>query len=413
MTTCKISEILSPAFYEVHRKIRNREIDEVVCKGGRGSTKSSAIGGVELPIMLLKHPDCHAVVLRKIGNTLRASVYAQICWGISTLGLSNKFRCTVSPMEITYLPTGQKIMFFGLDDPGKIKSIKVPFGYIGILWFEELDQFAGPEEVRNVEQSCLRGGPFSFTFKSFNPPAMARNWANRYALEERPGKMIHHSTYLTTPPEWLGPRFLAEAERLKEKSETSYRHEYLGEVVGSGSAVFENLKLETIPNEMIKTFDRCLYGVDWGYYPDPWAYNGMQYDAARKILYIFDESTQWRKSNIETFEILKAHGITGSDFITADSAEPKSVGDYNAFGLTCRGAQKGPGSIEYSHKWLQSLNCIWIDPQRCPDTAKEFSEYEYERDKYGEIISGYPDADNHHIDAVRYATERIWKRRGL
>lgn len=413
MTTCKISEILSPAFYEVHRKIRNREIDEVVCKGGRGSTKSSAIGGVELPIMLLKHPDCHAVVLRKIGNTLRASVYAQICWGISTLGLSNKFRCTVSPMEITYLPTGQKIMFFGLDDPGKIKSIKVPFGYIGILWFEELDQFAGPEEVRNVEQSCLRGGPFSFTFKSFNPPAMARNWANRYALEERPGKMIHHSTYLTTPPEWLGPRFLAEAERLKEKSETSYRHEYLGEVVGSGSAVFENLKLETIPNEMIKTFDRCLYGVDWGYYPDPWAYNGMQYDAARKILYIFDESTQWRKSNIETFEILKAHGITGSDFITADSAEPKSVGDYNAFGLTCRGAQKGPGSIEYSHKWLQSLNCIWIDPQRCPDTAKEFSEYEYERDKYGEIISRYPDADNHHIDAVRYATERIWKRRGL
>ena len=413
MTTCKISEILSPAFYEVHRKIRNREIDEVVCKGGRGSTKSSAIGGVELPIMLLKHPDCHAVVLRKIGNTLRASVYAQICWGISTLGLSNKFRCTVSPMEITYLPTGQKIMFFGLDDPGKIKSIKVPFGYIGILWFEELDQFAGPEEVRNVEQSCLRGGPFSFTFKSFNPPAMARNWANRYALEERPGKMIHHSTYLTTPPEWLGPRFLAEAERLKEKSETSYRHEYLGEVVGSGSAVFENLKLETIPNEMIKTFDCCLYGVDWGYYPDPWAYNGMQYDAARKILYIFDESTQWRKSNIETFEILKAHGITGSDFITADSAEPKSVGDYNAFGLTCRGAQKGPGSIEYSHKWLQSLNCIWIDPQRCPDTAKEFSEYEYERDKYGEIISRYPDADNHHIDAVRYATERIWKRRGL
>ena len=410
--TCKISELLSPAFYDVHRKIRDGEIDELVCKGGRGSTKSSAIGGIELPLMLIKHPDCHAVVLRKVANTLRASVYAQVCWGISAMGLTKKFRCTVSPMEITYLPTGQKIMFFGTDDPGKIKSIKVPFGYIGMLWFEELDQFAGPEEVRNVEQSCLRGGPFSFTFKSFNPPAMARNWANRYALGKRDGKLVHHSTYLTTPIEWLGPRFLADAQRLKEKSETSYRHEYLGEVVGSGSAVFENLKLEPIPDDMIQSFDRRLHGVDWGYYPDPWAYNGMQYDAARKTLYIYDEATAERKGNLETAEILKTHGLTGEDHITADSAEPKSIGDYNAFGLMCRGAQKGPGSVEYSHKWLQSLDCIWIDPSRCPDTAKEFSEYEYERDKNGQVISGYPDADNHHIDAVRYGTEKIWKRKG-
>lgn len=410
--TCKISELLSPAFYDVHRKIRDGEIDELVCKGGRGSTKSSAIGGIELPLMLIKHPDCHAVVLRKVANTLRASVYAQVCWGISAMGLTKKFRCTVSPMEITYLPTGQKIMFFGTDDPGKIKSIKVPFGYIGMLWFEELDQFAGPEEVRNVEQSCLRGGPFSFTFKSFNPPAMARNWANRYALEKRDGKLVHHSTYLTTPIEWLGPRFLADAQRLKEKSETSYRHEYLGEVVGSGSAVFENLKLEPIPDDMIQSFDRRLHGVDWGYYPDPWAYNGMQYDAARKTLYIYDEATAERKGNLETAEILKTHGLTGEDHITADSAEPKSIGDYNAFGLMCRGAQKGPGSVEYSHKWLQSLDCIWIDPSRCPDTAKEFSEYEYERDKNGQVISGYPDANNHHIDAVRYGTEKIWRRRG-
>lgn len=179
-----MSELLSPAFYEIHRAIKAEKINELVAKGGRGSTKSSAIGGIELPLMLLKHSDCHAVVLRKYGNTLRSSVYAQVCWGISALGLTNKFKCTVSPMEITYLLTGQKIYFFGLDDPGKLKSIKVPFGYIGIVWFEELDQFDSPEQVRNVEQSCLRGGPFSFTFKSFNPPAMARNWANRYVLED-------------------------------------------------------------------------------------------------------------------------------------------------------------------------------------------------------------------------------------
>lgn len=411
LTTCNVSALLSPAFYELHRQVKEGRIDEIVAKGGRGSTKSSAIS-IEIILMLIKHPDCHAVVLRKVGNTLRASVYAQMCWAISALGLSKHFRSTVSPMEIIYLPTGQKIMFFGLDDPGKVKSIKVPFGYIGMLWFEELDQFSGPEEVRNVEQSCLRGGPFSFTFKSFNPPAMARNWANRYALEERAGSLVHHSTYLTTPPEWLGPRFLEDAERLKNKSETSYRHEYLGDVVGSGSAVFENLKLEPIPDEMVSSFDRRLYGVDWGFYPDPWAFNVAQYDAARRTLYIFDEATARRMSNLETFEIIKKHGVTGMDLIAADSAEPKSVGDYKAYGLMCRGAKKGPGSVEYSHKWLQSLDCIWIDPSRCPDTTREFSEYEYERDKNGDVLSGYPDADNHHIDAVRYATETIWKRKG-
>lgn len=412
MTTSKISQVISPAFYGIHRQIKAEEIDEAVARGGRGSTKSSW-ASVEMILLLLKHPDCHGVCFRAVGNTLRDSVYAQICWAIAALGLSSKFRCTVSPMECTYLPTGQKILFRGLDDPFKVKSIKVPFGYIGMLWFEELDQYRGAEEIRNVEQSCLRGGPFSFTFKTFNPPASARNWANQYAVEQRDRQTIHHSTYLTTPAEWLGPRFLADAERLKEKNETAYRHEYLGEIVGSGSAVFENLKIEPIPPELVKTFDRRLYGVDWGYYPDPWAFNGVYYVSSLRTLYIYDEATARRKSNLDTAEIIRNHGVTGADRITADSAEPKSVGDYRAYGLTCRGAAKGPGSVEYSHKWLQSLDCIWIDPKTCPDTAKEFGEYEYARDKDGEIIDGYPDVDNHHIDAVRYATEDIWRRRGM
>ena len=143
MTTCKLSALVSPVFSGPHRSIRAGEIDELVLKGGRGSAKSSYIS-VELVLQLLKHPDCHAVALRKVGNTLRTSVYAQVCWAIAELGLSARFKCTVSPMECTYQPTGQKILFFGLDDPGKLKSIKVPFGYIGLAWFEELDQFDGP-----------------------------------------------------------------------------------------------------------------------------------------------------------------------------------------------------------------------------------------------------------------------------
>ena len=412
MMTCKLSELISPAFFDAHRQIKAGKVDELLAKGGRGSAKSSYIS-VELVLQLLRRPDCNAVVLRRVDKTLRTSVYAQICWAINALGLSRKFRCTVSPMECTYLPTGQKILFFGLDDPGKLKSLKVPRGYVGLLWFEELDQFDGAEQVRSVEQSCLRGGEYSLTFKSFNPPASARSWANRYALEARPGKLVHHSTYKTTPADWLGPRFLADAQHLEQSNPTAYRHEYLGEVVGSGTAVFENLDLQPIPDEQLAGFDRRLYGVDWGWYPDPWAFNGVQYDAARGTLYIFDELTRLRTSNRDTADLLLARGLTGADWLTADSAEPKSVQDYKAYGLGCRAAQKGPGSVEYSMKWLQALKRIVIDPVRCPDTAREFSEYEYERDpRTGEVLPGYPDLCNHHIDAVRYATEVIWKRRG-
>lgn len=411
MMTCRLSDIISPAFVEPHRAVKAHEVSEVVSKGGRASTKSSWIS-VELVLLILKNPQIHACVFRKYGNTLRTTVYAQIVWAIAQLGLTRKFRCTVSPMECVYIPTGQKIMFFGMDDPGKVKSIKVPFGYIGVDWFEELDQFDGPEQIRNVEQSTLRGGPFSMTFKSFNPPAMARNWANRYALEEKPGKLVHHSTYLTTPPEWLGPRFLADAEHLKATNSTAYRHEYLGEVVGSGTQVFENLQLRDISDEEISQFDRITNGVDWGWYPDPWAWNRMHYDAARRTLYLFSELTRHRTSNQDTAALL-LELIPQDELVIADSAEEKSVSDYKAFGLNCRASEKGPGSVAYSMKWLQSLTAIVIDPGRCPDTAREFTEYEYERDpKTNEVMEGYPDVANHHIDAVRYGTNRIWKRRG-
>ena len=416
MTTSRLTDIISPAFYGAHRAIKAGTVAELVLPGGRGSTKSS-FNSIELILQLLQHPDCHAAVFRKVANTLRTSVYAQICWAISALGLYGKFRCTVSPMECVYKSTGQKIMFFGLDDPGKIKSIKVPFGYIGVGWFEELDQFSGPEEIRNVEQSIFRGGSFSLSLKSFNPPAAARNWANRYALESVPGRLVVRSTYLTTPPEWLGPRFLADAANLKTTNPTAYRHEYLGEAVGNGTQVFENLRIESIPNNQIQSFERRFHGVDWGWYPDPWAFNSCGWDPARRILYIWDEATRQRTSNADTARILIGKGVMQDpdieESLIADSAEPKSCGDYRADGLPCRAAEKGPGSVRTGMKWLQSLACICIDPARCPDTVREFCEYEYETDRRtGEVMEGYPDTANHHIDAVRYAMSAVWKRRG-
>jgi PBSX family phage terminase large subunit len=411
LTTCKLSEIIGPAFSEGHQKIKAGEIDEDVEKGGRASLKSSDIS-VEVVLGILRHPECHALVTRMYTNTLRDSVFAQIQWAIDKLGLAAKCRFTQSPLQCTYLPTGQRILFRGLDDPMKIKSIKLPFGYIGILWFEEADQIKGGEDtVRSVQQSALRGGEYGMTYISFNPPAASRNWANRYALVERPGKYVHHSSYLEAPAKWLGPKFLSQAEYIKDTQPTKYRHEYLGEAVGNGTQVFDNLILAPIDIRRIHSFDPILNGVDWGWYPDAWAFNRCYYDSARRDLYIFDELTRHKTNNQDTAKLVQGR-VERWETVTADSAEQKSCDDYNSFGIRCRPAEKGPGSVRQSMQWLQGLHGIYIDPARCPVTAKEFGEYEYETARDGEVLPGYVDADNHHIDAVRYATNRIWLRKG-
>lgn len=407
----KVSEVIGPAFYDAHMQIVDGKIDELVAKGGRGSLKSSFCS-VEVILQLLRHPECHALVTRQVADTLRDTVYTQMCWAIDALGLAGDFKCTLSPLQCTYTPTGQRILFRGLDDVAKIKGIKVPFGHIGIVWFEEADQIIGGEaKLRSVKQSALRGGAYAMTLISFNPPASARNWANQYAMQPGPCKLVHHSTYLQVPAAWLGAPFIAIAKDLKVKNVTAYRHEYLGEIVGSGTQVFENLRIEEITDVQIGSFDRLYNGVDWGWYPDPWAFNRMHYDAGHRTLYLFAEATLNRTSNKETAAIVKSH-IKAGEKVTADNSENKSVADYRSFGIHCSAVVKGPGSVPYSMKWLQGLSAIVIDPARCPHTAKEFSEYEYEMGRDGEVEEGYPDYNNHHIDAVRYALYPVWKRRG-
>ena len=392
----RLSSLIGPAFSASHAAVK-AGATELVESGGRGSGKSSYLS-IEFLLQLLQHPHCHGAVLRKVGATLRTSVYAQLRWAADALGLSHLFRFSLSPMEAEYLPTGQKILFLGMDDSGKLKSLKMPFGYIGILWFEELDQFTS-EEVRSAEQSMLRGGSFSLSLKSFNPPPDPAHWVNLYLLEPKPGKVSHHSTYLELPPHWLGQRFLADAEHLKKVSPVLYANEYLGQAVGQGDSVFTNLRFEPIDESR---FDRIISGIDWGWWPDPWAFNRVHYDSGRRTLYIFDEATRHRASNRDTAALVKSRTAPG-EIIAADSSEQKSVADYRAYGLSCRAVEKGQGSVAYSMKWLQSLDAIVIDPNRCPDTAKEFRSYAY-RD------GQYPDKDNHHIDAVRYATGTLWHR---
>jgi len=317
-------------------------------------------------------------------------------------------------LEITYLPTGQKIFFRGADEPGKIKSIKPAFGYIGIAWFEELDQFHGPEAVRNIEQSAIRGGDLAYIFKSFNPPRTLANWANKYIRIPKETQYQHKSTYLDlgNRMRWLGKVFVEEAEHLKIVNPGAYEHEYLGVANSAGGLVFENVQIRKITDEEIAQFDRVLHGLDFGYYPDPAHYTRMHYDAARRVLYIFGEVRRWKASNRALYDALVEYGLTPEDLLICDSAEPKSVADFREYGASARGAEKGPESVTYSIKWMQGLTAIVIDPERCPYAAEEFLEYEYEQDPDGNYISEYPDRNNHAIDSARYGANLIWRRRG-
>jgi len=389
----KLSELIGAAFGDSRKAVRGGA-SEIVEAGGRGSGKSSYIS-VELLLQLLKHPRCHAVVARKVAATLRTSVYAQLQWAIGTMGLGGYFRCSLSPLEMEYLPTGQKILFFGMDDPGKLKSLKLPKGFVGLLWLEELDQFQA-EEVRSVEQSVFRGGEFALSFKSFNPPMDAGHWVN--CLEDKPGRFLHRSTYLELPGDWLGSRFLADAAHLKMINPVLYEHEYLGIPAGAGERVFPNLRLEKFE---LSGVQNAVGGVDWGWYPDPWAYNRVAYDPQTRTLYVLDDDRAWRCPNRETAEKVLSKSIE-KELILADSAEPKSIAEYRAMGLNCRGARKGSGSRRYGFKWLQSLSAIVVDPQRCPETAREFRQFVYEN-------GGYPSHDDHQIDAVRYASSAFWR----
>lgn len=406
--------VVPDVFHRMIRDIRAKKHSEYILPGGRGSMKSSTISLV-IPELIKNNSNMHALILRKVGNTIKDSVYAQMKWALDKLNLSEEFTCKVSPMEITYKATGQKIYFRGADDPLKIKSIKPEFGYIGIVWFEELDQFAGPEEIRNIQQSAIRGGNEAYKFKSFNPPRSKNNWANEYttqAKEKDESAMVQHSTYLDLgiEQEWLGDMFLKDAEHLKETNPDAYDNEYLGHANGNGGNVFEYIEERTITDEEISHFDRIYQGVDWGWMPDKYAFVRLYYDAARETIYFIDEMYENKKSNEWTAGEIKRRGYDDYE-ITCDSAEPKSVTDYRDYGLAARSAIKGPGSIEYSMKWWQRRKLVF-DPARTPNARDEFKKYEYERDKDGNIISGYPDKDNHLIDASRYATERLWTRRG-
>lgn len=408
------AKLLGKAFIDINREIQSNRV--YVFRGGRGSLKSSYIS-LKIVEILKNHPQMHACVVRKVGATLKDSVYAQLTWAIGMLGLEDDWEFRKSPLEIECKSTGQKIYFRGSDDPVKLKSIKPPFGYLGLLWKEEWDQLAGPSEDRSINQSVLRGGDIAYEFCSFNPPKSRSSWVNKIEMTPDDRRIIHTSTYKDAPPSWLGQRFIDDAEHLKEVNPEAYEHEYEGIANGDGGSVFPYMTFRKIDDDEIKNFDKLYAGVDWGYYPDPYAFVLVYYDQTRDTIIPILEHYGQKWTNKETAEWIKDNCayLLEKDVLTygivCDSAEMKSIADYLDNGIwNAKAAWKPPGSVSYGMKWLSSKKII-IDETRTPNIAREFREYEYLRDKDGNVMSGYPDKDNHTIDSMRYALSPLFMSR--
>ena len=411
MKQIRMSELLAPVFAPVHTDIRRHGHAEYWLYGGRGSGKSSFVS-IEIVLGMMKDPQANALVVRRVAKTLRQSVYEQLCWAIDRLGVDHLWARRLSPMELIYRPTGQRILFIGADDPQKSKGIKVSRGNFKFLWFEELAEFDGMDAVNTITASAVRGDA-AVTFYTYNPPESIANWVNEEALCIHEGRFSHKSSYLDIPPKWLGASFLSKADIMRRTNERAYRHMYLGEVTGTGGQVFENIELRPIPDGEISRMRAFYDGLDFGYYPDPTHWVRVSYDPSRLTIYVVDELRRYRTTDREFARLLmERRDVTASTEIICDSASEKPLAELRSEGLrSVVGAMKGRGSVETGIRWLRMRASIVIDPTRTPETAKEFAQYEFVKLKNGSFTESYPDRDNHAIDAVRYALNRVWLRK--
>ncbi|EGT4825397.1 PBSX family phage terminase large subunit [Clostridioides difficile] len=409
----KISEIINKNFYEFWKVSNSNKYLYHVLKGGRASAKSTHIA-FWLTMAMVKYP-VNTVCFRKVGNTIMDSVYEQLKETIEIFGLTHLFQFKKSPMEIIFIPRGNKFIFRGLDDPQKIKSIKSAKYPIAFAWFEEVAEIKTEDELSMVINSVLRGElPDKLNYKiflSYNPPKRKQSWVNKkFETHILPkNTYVHHSIYLDNPH--ISKAFIEEANEIKIRNEFKYRWEYLGEPIGSGVVPFSNLEFKTITNEEILHFDNIRQGNDFGYATDPMAFVRLHYDKKKRIIYFIDEIFGVKMSIRELASKIKSKGY--DDFnVVCDSAEPRSIAELREYGIRALKAKKGPGSIEFGENWLDDLQAIVIDPNRTPNVAREFENIDYQTDKDGNVRAKLEDKDNHSIDATRYALELDMKTHG-
>lgn len=378
----------------------------VACKGSRASKKSKT-AALWIISHLIQYPEANAIYIRKTERTLKDSCYSDCKWAIHRLGLDRWFTCRLSPLEIEYRPTGQRILFRGCDDPLKLTSISVPNGVLCWAVFEEAYEITKESDFDMIDES-IRGevpaGYFKRIFILLNP------WSEKTWIKKRffdppndDNKLALTTTYQCN--EWLTPDDLRIFEDMRVRNPRRYS------VAGEGNwgivdgLVYEHWREERFDIDTVRRLPgvASCFGLDFGYTNDPTALFCGILDKENKRLYVFDEMYQRGMSNRRIAETIQSMGY-GKERITADSAEPKSIDELVSLGIRAQAAKKGKDSIQNGIQWIQDLEII-IHPQ-CVNFVTEISNYTWDKDKFGNALNVPIDDFNHLMDAMRYGLEK-------
>ena len=378
----------------------------LIVKGGRGSKKSTT-AALKIVYTMMKMPLANALVIRRVFNTLRDSCFQQLKWAVQRLKVAHLWKFNLSPLEAVYLPTGQRIMFRGLDDPMSITSITVDKGYINLVWFEEFYQVEKEDDFNKIDMS-IRGemepGYYKQIIMTFNPWS-EKHWIKRRFFDNPDSNTLALTTTYKCN-EWLGADDIALFEAMKKNNPRRYRIEGQGEWGVSEGLIYDNVhESEFDVTEISKRAGTVsIFGLDFGYTNDPTALICGIVDEKAKELYIYDEHYQKAMTNSDIAKMIKYKGYAKEQII-ADSAEPKSIEEIRRAGIPrIKEAAKGKDSIRNGIQLIQDYKII-VHP-KCENTLIELSNYVWDS-KDGVLINKPIDNYNHLMDALRYGMERI------
>lgn len=373
-----------------------------VCKGSRASKKSKTTA-LNIIKRMMQYKGANTLVIRKTYRTLKDSCYTELKWAINRLGVDQWWNCKESPLEMTYLPTGQKIYFRGLDDPLKVTSITVETGCLCWGWIEEAYEIMNESDFDMLDES-IRGevpdGLFKQWTLTFNP-WNEHHWIKKRFFDCDPDPDILAMTTNYMCNEWLDKADLKVFETMKKNNPRRYAVAGLGGWGIAEGLVYENWCEKAFTLDQVKNY-KSAFGLDFGYTNDPSAFFVGFLDLEGKKLYVYDEFYEKALSNKKIADRINGLGYQ-KEKITADSAEPKSIDELKGYGLRVKGAKKGKDSVLNGIQWIQDLEII-IHP-RCVNFLTEISNYTWDTDKFGNKTNVPIDDFNHLMDAMRYALE--------
>lgn len=380
-----------------------------VVKGGRGSKKSTTMA-LWVIYNMMKYEGANTLVIRRFFNSHKDSTYTQLKWAIHKLQVSHLWDVKQSPLEMTYRPTRQKILFRGLDDPQSITSITAERGYLCWVWFEEFFQVMNEDDFNKIDLS-IRGDVPAPLFKQITGtlnPWSEKHWIKKRFFDE-PSDNIFSNTTDYRCNEFLGEDDIALFDDMRDRNPRRYKVEGLGDWGVSEGLVYENWEERAFDIDEVAARPgiKTAFGLDFGYKADPSAFICLYADMESKELFVFDEHHQRSMLNDAIAEMLKYKGYA-KERIIADSADPKSIEEIRRAGIPrITEARKGPDSILNGIQFVQQFK-LWVHP-KCLNTVIELSNYAWAENKEGKIINKPIDDYNHLLDALRYACEGLKK----